>query len=83
MFKPMGSNFGHVRLSYGSMNLFPSSQVDDNTLITLSVCCLFPHCLRFKILSMLATYIVLAEMPGVAREYIRNKGTREINYGII
>jgi hypothetical protein len=28
-------------------------------------------------------YFVLAEMSGVARDSIRNEGTREINYGII
>jgi hypothetical protein len=27
-------------------------------------------------------YLLLAEMPGVARDYIRNEGTGEINYGI-
>jgi hypothetical protein len=29
------------------------------------------------------TYIKLAEMPGVARDSIRNEGIREINDGII
>jgi hypothetical protein len=27
-------------------------------------------------------YIILAQMPGVARDSIRNEGTRVINYGI-
>jgi hypothetical protein len=27
--------------------------------------------------------MLLAEIPGVARNYIRNEGTREINYGLI
>jgi hypothetical protein len=28
-------------------------------------------------------YSSLAEMPGVARDSIRNEGIREINYGIV
>jgi hypothetical protein len=28
-------------------------------------------------------YLALAQMPGVARDSIRNKGTQEIKYGII
>jgi hypothetical protein len=28
-------------------------------------------------------YLVLAEMPGVAQDYVRNEGTWETNYGII
>jgi hypothetical protein len=30
-----------------------------------------------------SNYRTLAEMPGVARDCIRNEGTREIKYGII
>jgi hypothetical protein len=29
------------------------------------------------------TDVLLAEMPGVAQDSIRNEGTREIKYGII
>jgi hypothetical protein len=28
-------------------------------------------------------YLLLAEIPGVARDSVRNEGTRKINYGII
>jgi hypothetical protein len=27
--------------------------------------------------------MILAKIPGVARDYLRNVGTREMNYGII
>jgi hypothetical protein len=30
---------------------------------------------------MLAKHFILAEIPGVARDSVRNEGTREINYG--
>jgi hypothetical protein len=36
-----------------------------------------------KLLLLLLLLLALAQMPGVARDYIRNEGTREINYGII
>jgi hypothetical protein len=35
---------------------------------------------------LVAVYLIyfgLAEMPGVARDSIRNEGIREINYGIV
>jgi hypothetical protein len=32
---------------------------------------------------MMTDYNILAEIPGVAQDSIRNKGTREINYGIM
>jgi hypothetical protein len=34
-------------------------------------------------LLLLLLLLLLAEIPGVARDSIRNEGTREINYGII
>jgi hypothetical protein len=36
-----------------------------------------------NILTTHPVYCILAEMPGFARDSIRNEGTREMNYGIL
>jgi hypothetical protein len=41
------------------------------------------YIILYYIILYIYIYILLAEMPGVARDFIRNEGIREINYDII
>jgi hypothetical protein len=45
------------------------------TIITTSI-------IQVKVFFLLILYLLLAKIPGVSRDSIRNEGTREINYGI-
>jgi hypothetical protein len=42
---------------------------------------ILPQSDKHKERTCLHIYCILAEIPGVARDSIRNEGTREINYG--